>query len=273
MFHDFKLYIQKTFDKAAESYDEAPPFLFDYFGKELIRYAELGPAPHILDISCGKGAVSLNIALQYPQADITAIDLSPAMIKALQLKVKTLGLNNIRAIVMDAEALDFPEHQFDAVFCGFGLFFLPEIEKTLKSIYRSLIPGGLLAYSSFRAMQEYSITKAVTKIYFPDENMDHYSANHYNFRILDDMENLLEDAGLIKWKIINERKEFCYASLEQWWDKQWSHGRAGKLMQLQKEGRLEQFRNDCFKVITPHLINDQFRVYEDVFYIYGIKPA
>jgi SAM-dependent methyltransferase len=49
---------------------------------------------------------------------------------------------------MDAEKLDFPDTTFDAVLCGYAIFFFPNVLQALAEFRRVLKPGGLLAVST-----------------------------------------------------------------------------------------------------------------------------
>ena len=58
-------------------------------------------------------------------------------------------IENAEALVGDAESLPFQDETFEAVICGFGLFFFPDADRALGEIRRVLRPGGQLALSTF----------------------------------------------------------------------------------------------------------------------------
>jgi SAM-dependent methyltransferase len=57
----------------------------------------------------------------------------------------SLGITNVECREMDAEALDFPDHSFDAATMVCGLMFCPTPARALAEIRRVLKPGGRCA--------------------------------------------------------------------------------------------------------------------------------
>ena len=90
----------------------------------------------LLEIGAGPGHDSL--FFQEQGLDVTAVDLSPAMVALCRSK----GLD---AHEMDMARLDFPAGSFDAVFAQNSLLHLPKAEMpgVLREISRVLVPGGL----------------------------------------------------------------------------------------------------------------------------------
>lgn len=94
----------------------------------------LGPAPgeHVLDIGCGDGALTRQIAER--GARVTGVDSSPEQIRAAQ----ELGLD---AHVADAAALTF-DGEFDAVFSNAALHWVKDQDAAAAGAARALKPGG-----------------------------------------------------------------------------------------------------------------------------------
>jgi ubiquinone/menaquinone biosynthesis C-methylase UbiE len=75
---------------------------------------------------------------------ITAIDVTPAMLKRLTRRAARAG-RQVSAQVMDARALTFPDESFDAVIMHLILAVMPQPELGLKEAARVLAPGGRVA--------------------------------------------------------------------------------------------------------------------------------
>ena len=86
----------------------------------------------ILDLGCGDGVLSEKIAAV--GADLLGVDYSADMIKAAKAK-------GLRAELADAQNLDF-RTEFDAVFSNAALHWMPQPDKVVAGVCRSLKPGG-----------------------------------------------------------------------------------------------------------------------------------
>ncbi len=101
-------------------------------GREVAGWLSAKPGERILDVGCGDGALTLELART--GARVTGIDASPAQIAVAQ----AAGLD---AHVMDAADLNF-EDEFDAVFSNAALHWMLDIDAVIAGVYRALKSGG-----------------------------------------------------------------------------------------------------------------------------------
>jgi ubiquinone/menaquinone biosynthesis C-methylase UbiE len=104
------------------------------------------PGQAFLDLACGTGAVAERAAAG--GADVTGIDLAPALIETAKERAGELGLS-IEYRVGDCEQLDLPDASFDAVSSTFGVMFAPDHEATARELARVTRPGGRLALANW----------------------------------------------------------------------------------------------------------------------------
>jgi ubiquinone/menaquinone biosynthesis C-methylase UbiE len=108
---------------------------------------ELTNSSYILDNACGPGMVSEQIKLKYPDAEIMATDLSPAMIEALQEKIKVYEWSNMKTDVLDIRNLStLKDETFSHAFLNLGLPVIGDAEagvKVSKELFRVLKVGGV----------------------------------------------------------------------------------------------------------------------------------
>lgn len=76
-----------------------------------------------------------------PNRNITAVDITPAMVERLQRRAAELG-RTVDARVMDGQALTFPDEAFDAVVLHLILAVVPDPVACLREVARVLKPGG-----------------------------------------------------------------------------------------------------------------------------------
>lgn len=102
----------------------------------------------ILDIGCTAGGSTGGLAQMFPDAEIHAIDVGPAVLRYAHARAESLGLA-IHFHQMDGEALTFDDASFDLVCC---LATLHETSRSatfniFKQAQRVLKPGGLFLCS------------------------------------------------------------------------------------------------------------------------------
>jgi phosphatidylethanolamine/phosphatidyl-N-methylethanolamine N-methyltransferase len=100
--------------------------------QEINRY----PKGKLLEIGVGDGS---HLAL-YKEHELTGIDISPSMLE----KAKQRNVENAQFLIMDGEALEFPDASFNYIVLSHVLAVAGDPEKLLTEIHRVLIPGGTL---------------------------------------------------------------------------------------------------------------------------------
>lgn len=99
----------------------------------------------ILDAGCGQGVVSTYLAKKYG-AKICGIAIVPFEVKRAKARAKKEGVSdNTHYQVMDYSATTFPDNHFDSIYTTETLSHSPDIQKTLKELFRVLKPGGKIA--------------------------------------------------------------------------------------------------------------------------------
>ncbi len=113
--------------------------------ERMIELADIREGQRVLDVATGIGEPAVTAARRVgPSGQIIATDLSPQMLDIGRARVAELGLPTLDFREMDAEALELPEHSFDAILCRFGLMYLPDLQTTLERMRRLLVPDGRL---------------------------------------------------------------------------------------------------------------------------------
>lgn len=137
----------RVLDKAAAVYDLVQPLVTLGQEKRLNRwlaaYLPVEAGSEILDVGCGTGLLTAEIARRHFRSRVTGIDASPSMIAVAGRK---RSLANCSYRVALAESLPFAAAAFD--FVTSALFFhhvYCRLKKIcLREIYRVLKPGGRL---------------------------------------------------------------------------------------------------------------------------------
>lgn len=168
-----------TYEKSAPTYDKKiASFELGFFrgGR-----AWIGARAHgrILDVAIGTGR---NLPHYPPEAIITGIDLSPAMLEVARQRAADLGID-LDLRTGRAEHLPFNDNTFDTVVCAISLCTIPEPAAAIAEMQRVLVPGGhLLLIDHIRS----SWPPIVAAQWFPRESPFRLPANtsrDANFRL------------------------------------------------------------------------------------------
>ncbi|MBS3749261.1 MAG: methyltransferase domain-containing protein [Candidatus Thermoplasmatota archaeon] len=101
-------------------------------------------ADHILDVGCGSGIITRELAL-LTRGKVTAVDNSYDMIKVAKKFLK--NVKNIHLQVGDGEKLPFEDNTFDIVTCNLVLMWSHQPQQIVKEMTRVTKTGGLVLAS------------------------------------------------------------------------------------------------------------------------------
>ena len=149
-----KQQVEEMFNDIAGRYDFMNRFLSmgidTYWRKAAIRKLTVSRPHRILDIATGTGDLAIMAARQFPEAQITGIDISTGMLERGRQKIANLLLNKqIELLEGDSEAINFTDGTFDAVTVAFGVRNFANLEKGLGEMHRVLKPGGRVVILEF----------------------------------------------------------------------------------------------------------------------------
>jgi trans-aconitate methyltransferase len=117
----------------AKLYDDKHSFVWEK-GKGVVELLAPRPGERILDLGCGTGHLTAEIAAA--GALTVGIDQSSEMIAQARRQFP-----NLRFEVCDAREIPFT-NEFDAVFSNAALHWIPEAEKVIRGVARALKPNG-----------------------------------------------------------------------------------------------------------------------------------
>jgi trans-aconitate methyltransferase len=111
------------------------------WGTKLIGELDLKGSEHVLDLGCGDGTLTSQIAELLPEGDVLGVDASQGMIDAALPRERS----NLHFRKLDINDLDF-ENQFDVVFSNATLHWVTNHRRLLQNVHLALRTGGRLRF-------------------------------------------------------------------------------------------------------------------------------
>jgi len=214
-----KLRAAAAYNAAADHFDDEPLGFWARYGRRTIERLTLAPGASVLDVGSGSGASALPAAERVgPTGQVVGVDLAEELLKLGRRKAAEHGLGNIRFEPGDMERLGYPDEQFDAVVCVFAIFFVPDMTRQVRELWRMVRPGGQVAITTWgpRAMEPGSSIwwEAVKEV-----RPDLVAAFNPWDRIIepDTVRDLLREGGIADAEVVPEAGTQPLRSPEDWW--------------------------------------------------------
>lgn len=140
--------IKALFDNIAPDYDKLNHILSLNIDKSWRRKAvreiidKEGPLK-VLDVACGTGDFTIEIARKISEGSVTGIDLSEGMMSVGREKAAAAGIEAVLEYG-DCEALRYEDNTFDRVAVAFGVRNFEHLDLGLKEMWRVLDKDGKL---------------------------------------------------------------------------------------------------------------------------------
>ena len=139
-----------VFSAAADHFDDEALGFFPRIGAETVDRLGLAPGQRVLDVACGTGHSAIPAALAVgPTGSVIGADLAEPLLALARAKASVLGVRQIEFVEGDFRNLPYDDGAFDAVVCGFGIFFVPDMEAAAAELWRMVAPGGRLAITTW----------------------------------------------------------------------------------------------------------------------------
>lgn len=267
-------YVTKSFNDVAEQYDQIEFFkmsaqhLASLVEQHLARMTSHEPL-HVLDVACGTGNAVLACAArlkEHPRdVQFKAIDVSEGMLNKAKHNAASEGLD-IQFALEDMTKMK-TSTQYDVITCAYALFFLPEPDQLLNTLYHRLKQGGCLVFTSFTSsafQPAQQILLTLLREHGSISAQAYDSERWQNLRRTEDIQRLCHSAQLPNVTI--KEKQIRYPmNLASWWLLMNNTGYKGMLMELSQQNyeRVKQaFMHDMLAYLdddkSGELVADTF---------------
>ena len=212
--------VRGVFDSVATRYDIMNDLMSAGLHRLWKRYtiaeAAVRPGDIVLDLAGGTGDLARAFASKVgAKGHVVLADINLAMLEQGRRRLVDAGVaGNVSIVQLDAQNLPFEEDAFDCITIAFGLRNVTDKDAALRSMYRTLKPGGkamILEFSTPAAplrpaydLYSFKVLPTLGKLVASDEASYRYLAE--SIRMHPDQETLksmMEDAGFERCRYHN----------------------------------------------------------------------
>ena len=116
-------------------------------GEAALNKLNFNEEENVLDIGCGCGHTTLNIAKRIgPSGNVTGLDISEPMLKRAKESAVEMSITNTSFKCVDVQTEDLGDQIYSSAFSRFGVMFFEDSVAAFKNINKSLISGGYLSF-------------------------------------------------------------------------------------------------------------------------------
>ena len=116
-------------------------------GEAALNKLNFNEEENVLDIGCGCGQTTLNIAKRIgPSGNVTGLDISEPMLKRAKESAVEMSITNTSFKCVDVQTEELGDQIYSSAFSRFGVMFFEDSVAAFKNINKSLISGGYLSF-------------------------------------------------------------------------------------------------------------------------------
>jgi len=123
-------------------------------GAAAMAKAGFSPGQRVLDVGCGCGETSFEIARRVAPGSVEGLDVSATLLQIARDDAAGKGLSNVTFTEADAQVHAFHAAAFDVLFSRFGVMFFDDPLAAFTNLRTALKPGGRLAFCCWRGPRE-----------------------------------------------------------------------------------------------------------------------
>ncbi|NOX96382.1 MAG: class I SAM-dependent methyltransferase [Alphaproteobacteria bacterium] len=125
------------------------------FGREVMAAAGISPGERVLDVGCGCGDTSFDLArLVGSGGRVLGVDISEPILAHARARAMSVPEKNVTFERGDAQLHGFDAAAFDLVFSRFGVMFFDDPVAAFQNLRAALRPGGRAAFICWRPAKE-----------------------------------------------------------------------------------------------------------------------
>ncbi|MCP4267650.1 MAG: methyltransferase domain-containing protein [Candidatus Brocadiaceae bacterium] len=193
-----------------KKYEKASIFQQEW-GNKIISELNLKGNEDVLDLGCGSGLLTANLARLVPNGNVIGVDASEGMMEAAKERER----NNLKFLLMDLNEFSL-NHQFDFIFSSATLHWIKNHKRLWINIHKILKPNGFLRFNFAADGNCSHFFKAIKEVIVFEE----YRKYFYGFQwpwytpSLDEYKNILMNFAFSELNVWEENTDRFFSDRE-----------------------------------------------------------
>ena len=182
------------------------------WGKKLISELEFKGGERILDLGCGDGVLTAELAKFVPDGFVLGIDASESMIETAR---KDHAGANVRFELLDIDAIDF-ESEFDLIFSNATLHWVKDHRKLLRNVFKALNNRGAARFQFAGDGNCSNLIRILREVISAKENAIYFLEFDWPWYMpaVDEYQALLDEVAFAEKKVWSENTDTYFVSAE-----------------------------------------------------------
>ena len=124
------------------------------FRSRFVERGLIGRADRVVDVGCGTGGPTRDVAHSACEGEVAGIDLSTRMLELARKRSAAEGLANVTFVRGDAQVFPFEPEAFDVAMSSFWSMFFNDPVAAYTNVGGALRPSGTLALLAWRRLED-----------------------------------------------------------------------------------------------------------------------
>ncbi|MEE9260894.1 MAG: methyltransferase domain-containing protein [Candidatus Scalindua sediminis] len=241
-----------------KKYEKASAFQKEW-GNKLISELNLEGNENILDLGCGDGLLTANLAKLVPNGNVIGVDASEGMIEVAKEKER----NNLKFLLMDINEIDLNHHQFDFIFSNATLHWIKNHNQLWANIYKLLNTNGFVRFNFAADGSSSRFIKVIKETIVSEEYRKYFSEFQWPWYMpsVDEYKNILKDFAFSELNVWCENADRFFP------DKEALHGWVNQpgivpFLEYIPEDKKELFREIVIEQMIKETLQENGRCFE-----------
>jgi SAM-dependent methyltransferase len=222
--------------------------------------ASIMPGESVLDVGCGCGDTSLDLASRVGAAGfVSGIDLSAVMLARARERALERRMSNVEFVQADAQTHAFERTGYDALFSRFGVMFFADPVAAFANLRRALAPGARLAFVCWQELKRnpwmlVPVLAMAKHVEMPPP-ADPTAPGPFAFADAERLRGILSQAGFADISIESEEQSLTLAGggdLDRAVDLVQQLGPVGRLLAGVDAAVRARVRDSVYEALTPY---------------------